>query len=105
MKTQPIDYAGSLQIVTTSLREVLEQSDLPVPDDITAETILVGQDAILDSLGIVTLIVDVEQQLETEHEISITLANDRAMSQRNSPFRTVGTLSEYVCELVMEPQP
>jgi hypothetical protein len=31
-----------------------------------------------------------------DHQVSITLANDRAMSQRNSPFRTVAVLSDHI---------
>jgi hypothetical protein len=31
-----------------------------------------------------------------DHQVSVTLANDRAMSQRNSPFRTAGVLTDHV---------
>jgi acyl carrier protein len=67
--------------------------------------VLVGNEAVLDSLGVVSLIVEIEQRLEIEHDVSVTLANDKAMSQRNSPFRTVGVLADYMCSLIQEGQP
>ncbi len=63
---------------------------------------LYGQDGGLDSLGFVTFVVAVEQAVEEEMGISITLADEKAMSQRNSPFRTVGTLVDYISALIAE---
>ena len=58
----------------------------------------------LDSLGLVTLITDVEQRLEEEYDIALTLADDRAVSQRNSPFRSVQSLADYIALLIEEQQ-
>jgi acyl carrier protein len=55
-----------------------------------------GESGVLDSLGLVNLIVAVEQAIEDEFDESITLADEKAVSQRNSPFRTVGSLIDYV---------
>ena len=48
---------------------------------------------ILDSMGLVTLVVGVEQAIEDELGVSVSLADARALSQRNSPYRTVGSLA------------
>jgi acyl carrier protein len=63
------------------------------------ETPLLGPGSTLDSLGLVTLIVDVEQRLATDYDVSVTLASESAMSRRSSPFRTVGSFADYICEL------
>jgi acyl carrier protein len=68
------------------------------------DTVIVGQGAVLDSIGVVSLIVDIEQRLEMEHSISVTLASERAMSQRSSPFRTAGLLAEHVRATIAEGQ-
>ena len=94
-----MDRSIAVQVVVESLREVLEFADSTENVTLDDNTVLVGQDAVLDSLGVVSLIVEVEQRLDMEHNVSVTLANDRAMSQRNSPFRTVGVLADYICEL------
>jgi acyl carrier protein len=102
MDTQTIDRDTGVQVVLASLREVLDQSDDTVPADLTEDTVLVGNGAVLDSLGVVSLIVEIEQRLELDYAISVTLANDRAMSQRNSPFRTVGVLADYILTTLKE---
>jgi len=56
----------------------------------------------LDSLELVSYIVDVEQRLKEKHKLEISLADERAMSRSRSPFRNIGTLLDYICELVGE---
>jgi acyl carrier protein len=90
------------EIVVASLKEVFEQVGTPPPDNIGEDTVLVGNDAVLDSLGVVQLIVEVEQRVEGGHGVSVTLANDKAMSARNSPFRTVGVLADHVIATAQE---
>jgi acyl carrier protein len=97
-----LDRIAVGSMVLNSLREVLAQSDQSAPDDLGEDTALVGRNAILDSLGFVTLIVDLEQRLEEGHNVSLILTNDRAMSQKNSPFRTVQSLSDYILDLLAE---
>jgi acyl carrier protein len=92
-------------IVLESLQEVFVQSGTTPPATVTEDTVLVGTDAVLDSLGVVQLIVEVEQRVEQTHSISVTLANDKAMSQRNSPFRTVGVLADHVIATAQEVAP
>jgi acyl carrier protein len=90
------------EIVIASLTEVFAQTGAPVPEGLGEDTVLVGNDPALDSLGVVQLIVEVEQRLEQGHNISVTLANDKAMSARNSPFRTVGVLADHVVATAQE---
>ena len=90
------------EIVIASLNEVFAQTGTPVPESIGEDTVLVGSDPVLDSLGVVQLIVEVEQRVEQGHDISVTLANDKAMSARNSPFRTVGVLADHVVATAQE---
>ncbi len=68
----------------------------------SASTALFGQGSKLDSLGLINLIVAVEQNIEDEFETSITLADERAMSQKHSPFRTEASLAEYIEMLLNE---
>ena len=88
-----------------SLNEVLSTMDEKDKFEIATldeSTRLIGSKAVLNSLGLVSLIVDIEQKLSDDYEISITIADERAMSQEKSPFRSVGTLAEYVSLLLKE---
>jgi acyl carrier protein len=90
------------EIVIASLNEVFAQTGMPAPEVLGEDTVLVGNDPALDSLGVVQLIVEVEQRVEQGHNISVTLANDKAMSARNSPFRTIGVLTDHVVATAQE---
>ena len=66
------------------------------------ETYLYGRKSNLDSLGLVNLIVAVEEKISDEFQALLTLADERAMSQKRSPFKTIGTLAEYISTLLEE---
>jgi acyl carrier protein len=94
-------------MVLTGLREVLKERDRETQiqaDSLDESTDLIGRRAVLDSLGLVTLVVNLEQILSQDHGIEITIADERAMSQERSPFRTVGALSDYISRLIDEQQ-
>ena len=67
------------------------------------DTVLFGESGKLDSLGLVSLIVATEQKAGDKFDVALTLADERAMSMHRSPFRSIGTLAEYV-GLLLESQ-
>jgi acyl carrier protein len=58
---------------------------------------LFGPGSPLDSLGLVSLLIDIEEALG-DHGHAITLSDARAMSQTRSPFRSVPALVAYIQE-------
>ena len=86
-----------------SAQDVMAMNGMnPQETNIGEETRLIGHEAILDSLGLVSLVVEVEQHLADDLEVTLILADERAMSQKRSPFRSIGALADYVCDLVTE---
>ncbi len=81
------------------LNEELENSELNNP---TKETKLYGGNGVLDSLALVSLITDLEERISDEFDEDIILADEKAMSQRNSPFNSVSTLTIYIEQLIKE---
>jgi hypothetical protein len=63
---------------------------------------LYGPSSGLDSLAFVTFIVLAEQQIGEEFHVNLTLADEKAMSQKNSPFRSIEALAAYVAEVLKE---
>ncbi len=64
-----------------------------------AETILFGRGGKLKSVDLVRLIVEIEFKLGEHFGIVNVLTSEKAMSRQNSPFKTIGTLTEYICSL------
>lgn len=65
-------------------------------------TPLYGDQSLLDSLGLIKLIVAVEGRVAEAFDVPVTIANEKALSQRNSPFKSVNTLADYVVQLLEE---
>lgn len=94
--------------------KILEDLIYPVVDEMqdtvgdeeqllkSPETPLLGAGSALDSLGLVSLIIAVEERIENQMGRSITLANEKAMSLSKSPFRTIGTLADYISQVLVE---
>ena len=53
-------------------------------------------------MGLVSLIVAVEESVSDEFGVEITLADQRAMSQEKSPFLSSASLAEYAGKLIAE---
>jgi len=60
------------------------------------ETPLYGTEGSLDSLGLVSLILDVEEAINLQTGRQLVLADERAMAQKRSPFRHVRSLADYI---------
>ena len=57
---------------------------------------LYGGDSNLDSLGLVSFIVGLEQNIEDKLNKSVSLANEKAMSQNSSPYKNLSSLIEFI---------
>jgi acyl carrier protein len=88
----------TIKLICTIYKDLVPPEDLPAA--VNETTRLFG--GALDSVGLVSLIVELEQQIADRDEASLTIADDRAMSQKRSPFRTIGSLADYVQGLMME---
>lgn len=88
-------------VITDTLADLAEQGvidlDGTVPD---AGTQLFGESGLLDSIGLVSLVIAAEQAIEDGLGVQVGLADERALSQRVSPYRTVATLAAYAAGLL-----
>ena len=73
----------------------LGEDEIGIADGLSEESVLFGKDGALDSMGLVTLIIAVEQAIEDRYEVSAGLADEKAMSQAKSPYRSVASLADY----------
>ena len=88
-------------IVYPALEEILSMKEAAV--ETSEETVLFGEGAVLNSLELVSFIVLAEERVNDNLESGgITLTSEKAMSPSSTPFRTVGTLAEYIDELLQE---
>lgn len=97
-----IEFTKVLEVVYAAIDELNEQLPADEPLSKSPETVLFGSDGSLDSMGLVNLITIAEQKIEESFGHPITLADERAFSAEESPFKTVGSLSKYVVGVLQE---
>lgn len=83
-----------INLILETAKEVSEQESLSI-QNLSADTILYGDGGILDSMALVSLVIAVEQAIEDKYEQSVGLADEKAMSQSRSPYRSAARLAEY----------
>ncbi len=91
-----------VEIILSALRDVKEQMGKDGHFEVSPKTRLYGRGSDLDSMGLVQLVVDVEEKVGERYGVSITLTDEKALSQENSPFRTAEALAGYVTNLLMQ---
>ena len=89
-------------LILRSVEDINESLGQKLPVELKEACSLFGDEGRLDSISLVSLIVNIEQRIEDVLDTSIVLANEKAMSRRNSPFLTVGTLADFCEELIKE---
>ena len=78
-----------IQIIIKALQDLTE-----VPQNENSK--IYGADGCLDSLGLVNLISDLEELIHTEFNKEIILADEKIMSVKNTPFKDVKSLANYI---------
>jgi acyl carrier protein len=90
----------AVKLVLDSLKEgvddTAEESRKLAISGASSETRLFGGGGLLDSMGVVILLADLEDKLDEEFDVVLSLASDSTMSRTRSPFRTVKSLAEYI---------
>jgi hypothetical protein len=89
----------SLELVLRRLALLGRELGKPELEKADKQTRLFGDAAVLDSIGLVTLIADLEEDIRIATGKTVTLADEKAMSRLTSPFRRVDLLAEYIVEV------
>jgi acyl carrier protein len=92
----------AIELVKAAVKELSDELGYESLREPSADTVLFGGAEGIDSLSLVQIVAEVERAAEDKFAKRVVLADERAMSQRNSPFRTVGTLAELLEERLAE---
>ena len=87
-------------LIIKAIKETVETLPGNLHFNEKTDTILFGLDGVFDSLGLVTFLVCLEQIIEDEFNIEITIADEKAMSMENSPFKSIDTLAQYIDSII-----
>jgi D-alanine--poly(phosphoribitol) ligase subunit 2 len=91
-----------LRLVHTAIDNVNAQCDDGVRLEKTPDAHLLGSDQGVTSLTFVNLIVAIENEIHKSLGKSVVLVDEDSMALQEQPFRTVGTLADYVEKIIAE---
>jgi D-alanine--poly(phosphoribitol) ligase subunit 2 len=91
-----------IEIIFSIINDMNKESEDKIEIKSETDTQLYGDGGQLDSIGLINLIVTLEQEIEDEFDTSVTLADERALTQKQSPFQTVDSLANYIEVLLNE---
>ncbi len=83
-------------IVKSGLEELNEELEYDSLKLINADSHIFGGEEGIDSLSLVRLIVWIERKIEEKFGRRVNLADEKAMSQRSSPYRNVRSLVNFI---------
>lgn len=89
-------------IVINQVKELNETLPPEQQFEVNENTILFGNGSNIDSLSLVSVIVDLELVFSDEFGHDISLTDDRAMTRVISPFDNITNLVDYIEEIVNE---
>lgn len=95
-------YNKLIELIIVQAEELNEGLKIQIDVASGENAALFGEGGVLKSIELVNLIVAVEQAVEDEFNVFLTLADEKAMSQKRSPFRTIGALAEYIEKRMQE---
>lgn len=87
-------------IVTNRISDYLKVTkniDLELKD----ATRLIGGDNNIESIDLVSIILDIEEAFRIQ-EKDIALTSEKAMSIKNSPFKTISSLVDFIYDQISE---
>ena len=87
-------------VIYQALRALNEERAPHEQIEMGPQTCLFGEDSVLDSLSLVSVIVDLEMLASDQLGTAISLTDDRAMSHTPVPFSNVAALQSYILELM-----
>lgn len=90
-----MDHKAIETVILQSIRQTNLARDPDQQLDASPDAPIFGPASSLDSLGLVALLMDIEEALQ-DQGCAVTLSDARAMSQTHSPFRDVPALVAYV---------
>ena len=91
-----------LECVRNAIDRFNEEAPADKNIEFSVDAALFGHSGALDSLSLVNLIVLIEQTVEDTLGIAVSLADEKALSMKRSPFATVGTVIDYLQRLIQE---
>ncbi len=95
-----MDKKEIVDLVIHSAKIIVEEEATYNPEKIKFNTPLYSRSGILDSFGLVQLVANIEEEIFKRTNKQIIIVDEKALSMKISPFRTVSSLADHIYGLI-----
>ena len=92
--------------ILKSIYDAVDEVNEQLPEGQTLEkspdTVLLGESGKLESIDLVNILVATEENVEEAFGVPVSITDERAVSEKNSPFKTIDTLCSFISNLLKE---
>ena len=91
------------ELIDTVFRVIDEFNKLSPPESQLSKdlsTVLLGERGVLDSLGIINLIVAIEEGIFTDLGHQVVVLDEAALVEPEGVYRSVGSLTEWIFQRI-----
>ena len=100
MSKQMTNHERIEKAIYIAVDKVNKQLPGGVKLDKSPDAVLYGKSGVLESLDFVTFIMEIEEQVQEEFGVDLMITDENLLSKEKSPFSTLGTLTEYLAEVL-----
>lgn len=85
-----------LQIIIEAIDEINTMREEKIPTENILDLSLYGNNGVFESMYLVAFLSQIEESIEDEFDVEVTLASEKAVSLRVSPFSSVRRLIAFI---------
>ena len=89
-----------IDVIIETIKDFNEDLDEKDKLPIELNQPIYGNESSLDSLGLVSFIICLEQAIENKFDQAISLADEKAMSQKSNPYENINALTNFILSLL-----
>jgi D-alanine--poly(phosphoribitol) ligase subunit 2 len=96
-------HRQTLELIYSAIDELDPLTAAGSPLEKTPDARLLGSEQGVDSLTFVNLVVAIEEQIQKKLGKSMVLVDEDNMALEEHPFRTIGTMADYIEKVIAKP--
>ncbi len=85
-----------LEIIYSAIKEVNKQQPPEYQLNLDKNEFLISDKSSLDSLGLITLLINIEEKISKKFKINLNLLDEELISEKNTPFETLASLAVWL---------
>ena len=85
-----------LDLIFEAIKEVNKQQPPEYQLILNKDEFLISDKSCIDSLGLITLLINIEEKISNKFKINLNLLDEKLISEESTPFETLSSLASWL---------